>query len=85
MNDSETRPETIVAALLLLITAYQRSRCPVLAACIARHFQHLRGHPATDRVLRDVAGASIAEWKRAAQGVRESITLKTPSFNFLLH
>ena len=36
-NDESTRAETIVAALLYLMTHHARTRCPRLAVCIARH------------------------------------------------
>ena len=64
--DQQPRAELLVAALLYLITAYRRSRCPGLAACIARHLEHLAVHPKADRVLTDMAAASIREWQTAA-------------------
>ena len=67
MNPTETRPDVIVAALLYLVTAYQRNRCPGLAACIARHFQCLATHPRAGRVICDVASASIAAWDGASR------------------
>jgi hypothetical protein len=67
MAPTETRPETIIAALLYLVTAYHRRPCPGLAACIARHFECLGRHPKADRLLSDVALASISEWQSAAQ------------------
>jgi hypothetical protein len=67
MNASETRPEVILAALLYLVTAYRRNRCPGLAACIARHFQCLATHPRAGRVICEVASASIAEWDGASR------------------
>jgi hypothetical protein len=67
MAPTETRPETIVAALLYLVTAYHRRPCPGLAACIARHFDCLARHPRTSRLLSDVALASTAAWEPAGQ------------------
>ena len=61
-----TRAELIVATLLYLITAYRRSRCPAVAACIARHLEYLATHPKADRVLTDMAVASISNWQTAA-------------------
>jgi hypothetical protein len=66
MTPTETRPETIVAALLYLVTAYHRRPCPGLAACIARHFDCLARHPKASRLLSDVALASTAEWQSTA-------------------
>lgn len=62
-----TRPEIVVAALLYLVTAYRRSCCPGLAACIARHFQYLAQHPDAHRVIREIAGAATGEWEAAAR------------------
>lgn len=63
MASTDTRPETIVAALLYLVTAYHRRPCPGLAACIARHFDCLARHPKADRLLSDVALASTGAWQ----------------------
>jgi hypothetical protein len=65
--DTDTPVDTIVAALLYLVTAYYRRPCPALAACIARHFACLAGHPGAARVLSDVARGSICMWETAAQ------------------
>jgi hypothetical protein len=74
MVQNETRPEIILAALLYLVTAYQRRPCPGLAACIARHFQCLARHPRVDRVVCEVAAASMAEWEAAAREERVTVT-----------
>ena len=66
MAPTDTRPETIIAALLYLVTAYHRRPCPGLAACIARHFDCLARHPKADRLLSDVALASTPAWQSAA-------------------
>ena len=81
MVPSETRPELIVAALLYLITAYRRTRCPGLAACIARHFQHLAVHPRADRVICEIAASSKLEWEIAAREFPPA----APGFGFALH
>jgi hypothetical protein len=67
MAPTDTRPETLVAALLYLVTAYHRRPCPGLAACIARHFDCLARHPKASRLLSDVALASTAAWEPAGQ------------------
>ena len=66
MASTDTRPETIIAALLYLVTAYHRRPCPGLAACIARHFDCLARHPKADRLLSEVALASTSAWQSAA-------------------
>lgn len=81
MPHKNARPETIVAALFYLITAYQRCRCPALAACIARHFRELCSHPTAERLLRDVAAASVAEWETAARNA----SAQSGFLNFVLH
>ena len=73
------RPEVIVAALLYLITAYRKNRCPSLASCIAQHFAWLSRHPHADHVLRDVAASSIQDWSTAAREGREN-SLTNPAF-----
>ena len=75
--DHQPRPEVLVATLLYLITAYRRSKCPALAACITRHFEYLAAHPTADRVLVDIAVASRAEWESAA--IESPVTRSTPS------
>ena len=72
MAPTDTRPETIVAALLYLVTAYHRRPCPGLAACIARHFDCLARHPKADRLLSDVALASTSAWQNAASAPNTS-------------
>ena len=82
---SKNAPETIIAALFYLITAYQRVRCPALAACIAHHLRELRGHPATSGLLRNVAAASLAEWESAARNVSGAVSGPPRARSFALH
>jgi len=85
MAHENTQPEIIVAALFYLITAYQRFRCPAVAACIAHHLRELRGHPATGRLLRNVAAASLAEWETAARSVPGAVADPPRARRFALH
>jgi hypothetical protein len=85
MAHENTRPEIIVAALFYLITAYQRVRCPALAACIAHQLRELCGHPATSGLLRNVAAASLAEWETAARNVSGAVSGPTRAPGFALH
>jgi hypothetical protein len=66
--DCDTHLDTIVAALLYLVTACYPRPCPALAACFARHFACFAGHPDAARVLRDVARGSVCMWETAARG-----------------
>ena len=62
-NEEETsRVETIVAALLYLMTHYARTGCPRLAVCVSRHMQCLASHGAAPRVLRDMCSALHGAW-----------------------
>lgn len=70
--DTDTHLDTMVAALLYLVTAYYRRPCPALAACIARHFACLARHPGAARVLGDVARSSVCVWETAARGIDTS-------------
>ncbi len=67
MAPTHTRPDVLIAALLYLVTAYHRSPCPGLAACIARHFDCLAHHPKAGRLLSDVALASSSAWDTSAR------------------
>jgi hypothetical protein len=42
-DDEESRVDTLVAALLYLMTHYARTGCPRLAICVSRHLQCTRG------------------------------------------
>jgi hypothetical protein len=37
----QSRPAVVIAALLYLVTAYQRTPCPCVALCIVRHLECL--------------------------------------------
>ena len=52
-DDEPSRPETIVAAVIYLMTHYARSGCPRLALCISRHMQCLAAHPEAPTVVRE--------------------------------
>jgi len=62
----QSRPAVIIAALLYLITAYQRTPCPCVALCIVRHLECLTGHERVDPVLRQICGAIRETWARVA-------------------
>lgn len=38
-DSNASRPDTVTAALLYLMTHYARTGCPKLALCISRHMQ----------------------------------------------
>jgi hypothetical protein len=63
----ETRPETITAALIYLMSHYAQSGCPRLAMCIARHMQCLSLHPDAAPVLRDICASLHGAWGEAAE------------------
>jgi hypothetical protein len=63
----QSRPAVVVAALLYLITAYQRTPCPCVALCIVRHLECLAGHEAADPVIRQICSAARETWSQAAR------------------
>ena len=63
MQDTEEgRADTIVAALLYLMTHHARTGCPRLALCISRHLQCLAAHPNADPVVRDICASLHGAW-----------------------
>jgi hypothetical protein len=73
MRDSEpaddadrSRPETVTAALLYLMTHYARTGCPRLALCISRHMQCLATHPDAAPLMRDICAGLHGTWQQAA-------------------
>jgi hypothetical protein len=65
-DDEDSRAETIVAALLYLMTHYARTGCPRLAVCVSRHMQCLAVHPRADPVVRDICASLHGAWALAA-------------------
>ena len=61
-----SRLETVLGAVLFLMTAYQRTRCPRIAACIAAHLDCLAAHPHADSTIREVCAGVRDEWRGAA-------------------
>ncbi|MCW5625991.1 MAG: hypothetical protein KIT73_14865 [Burkholderiales bacterium] len=59
-----SRPETVLATTLYLMTAYLRNPCPSVAAVVHRHLECLATHPTADPVLRNLAGDIGADWAR---------------------
>ena len=58
----ESRAETLVAALLYLMTHHARTGCPRLALCVSRHMQCLAAHPDADPVVRDICASLHGAW-----------------------
>ena len=63
-----SRPETLVAALIYLMTHYARTGCPRLAVCVSRHMQCLAVHPDSAPVVRDICASLHGAWSEAATG-----------------
>jgi hypothetical protein len=61
-----SRVETVLGAVLYLMTAYHRTRCPRIAACVAAHLECLAAHPHADATIRDVCAGMRDEWRGAA-------------------
>ena len=66
-NASPSRVETIIAATFFLMNAYQRTRCPRLARCIAAHLDCLTRHPDADPTIRAVCDGMSDDWRAAAE------------------
>lgn len=66
-----SRPDTIVAGLIYLMTHYARSGCPRLAVCVSRHMQCLAMHPEAPQVVRDICAALHGPWQEVAGGALE--------------
>ncbi|MGQ0545137.1 MAG: hypothetical protein ACT4P3_07365 [Betaproteobacteria bacterium] len=67
----ERKPEdipadTLVAAMVYLMTRYERTRCRWLALRIAQHMQWLAIHPEAGAALRDACAALHGAWARSA-------------------
>ncbi len=62
-----SRAETMMAALLFLMTHYARTGCPRLALCVSRHMQCLALHPDAAPVVRDICASLHGAWQEAAQ------------------
>ena len=57
-----SRAETVMAALLYLMTHYARTGCPKLALCVSRHMQCLALHPDAPVVVRDICASLHGAW-----------------------
>ena len=63
----ETPVETVVAALIYLMSHYARTGCPRLAQFVSGHLQCLALHPDAPPVLRDMCSSLHGAWSRAAE------------------
>ena len=70
-----TRAETVMAALLYLMTHYARTGCPKLAVCVSRHMQCLALHPDAAPVVRDVCASLHGAWSEASGADRRDEAL----------
>ena len=62
---SSGRVETVLGAVLYLMTAYCRTPCPRLASCIASHLDCVAAHPQADSTIRHVCAGMSKEWHLA--------------------
>jgi len=58
---------TLVAEIIQMMTAFQRSHCPKLALCIAAQLDCLCRHPDADEVVRETADNMHDEWQITAR------------------
>ena len=80
MEQEETRAETLVAALIYMMTHYARTGCPRLAVCISRHMQCLATHGGAPRVVRDICASLHGPWSQAAGG-DVPVTVRQPNMH----
>jgi hypothetical protein len=72
-EDELSRPETLLAAVIYLMTHYPRTRCPRIACCISRHLQCLALHPGAAPVVRDMCAALVGFWSSEADAFRQAL------------
>ena len=72
-RSEESRAETLLAALIYLMTQHARSGCPNLAVCISRHMQRLAVHPDAPRVIRDTCASLHGAWSPAASPADDTL------------
>jgi acyl-[acyl carrier protein]--UDP-N-acetylglucosamine O-acyltransferase len=65
-DPEQSRAETLVGAVLYLMTAYHRTHCPRIAACVAAHLECIAGHPEVDPTIRQVCAGMCDEWHGVA-------------------
>jgi hypothetical protein len=75
---AQSRPAVIIAALLYLIAAYQRTPCPCIALCILRHLECLASHPTADPLIRQMCHAVQETWALAAARGRQPPATPSP-------
>lgn len=66
IDPTSCRFETLIGALLYMMTLYQRVSCPKLARSIAAHLDCLAHHQDADATVREIANGMCGEWKRAS-------------------
>lgn len=66
LDPTTCRLDTLIGALLYLMTLYRRRGCRNLARSIAAHLECLAHHPDAVETVRQVAGGMCDEWKRAS-------------------
>lgn len=71
-DEEPDRPETVVAALIYLMTHYARTGCPRLAVCVSRHMQCLAIHPEAPKVVRDICASLQGPWAEAADACTQT-------------
>lgn len=74
-DPQHSRPETVLGAALYLMTAYQRTRCPKLAACVCAHLDCLAAHPQVTPVLRELCDSLRCDWRAMAGPSRSPAAL----------
>lgn len=66
-KSTDSRPEMLMASLVVLMNSYCQCRCARLAGCVLRHLDCIVAHPEADPVLRQTAQRLQLEWRGRAE------------------
>jgi hypothetical protein len=75
------RPETLYAAVIYLMTVYQREPCTSIARAIVAHLDRLARHIETSDVIRQIARGLYGEWQLIANAATSAHAGTRPVFN----
>ncbi|HEY8554477.1 MAG TPA: hypothetical protein VIL43_08045 [Burkholderiales bacterium] len=78
IDPTHCRLETLLGALLYMMTAYRKNGCRRLARSIAAHLECLAHHPDAAETVRRVASGMCDEWKRASVAAAPAAEARLP-------
>lgn len=82
-QDQSNHPATerATAALVYLMSAFARSRCPRLACMVGHHLEMLARHPESPELIRDTCAQLIPAWRETLEDLTQT-TVATPIGRF---